>query len=277
MKNIPCNYKDFINSGKNCYSCGRELCGNNKCKDKQQCDSFKTVDHIPPISLFEQNKGYSNINANPEINRITVPCCTECNNKYSKDDEIFVAFITMIASRTNKIAEYAYQKNRSRGIRKNRKLLNNIVDNIRGWANVKTPSGIFLEKVRTLDVSKEIRISIYNVLKKIVKGFYYKKAKKFLSEDLIKYGWDNFFFNKNASTGYYWNNKISEETIKVIREIESGNREIREGNKVIVVFSEDIKTGVFSYGFCDYPLSNTDRKIIFVMTFYDYQKFIFYT
>lgn len=277
MEDIHLSCNDFINKGKICYSCGKLLCENNKCKSKQQCNFFKTVEHIPPLSLFEQNKGYSNINANPEINKITVPCCTECNNKYSKDDEIFVAFITMIASRTSKIAEYAYQKNRSRGIRKNRRLLNNIVDNIRGWANVKTPSGIFLEKVRTLDVSEEIKISIYKVLKKIVKGFYYKKANKFLNEDLIRNGWDNFFFNKNVITGYYGNNKISENVIRVIIGMESGSREIREGNKVIDVFSEDIKTGVFSYAFCDYPVSDTDRRILFVMTFYDSQKFIFYT
>lgn len=278
MESIHSKCKEFINSGKICYSCGRELCRNNKCKKKQQCGILKTLEHIPPKSLFEQNKGFSNINANPEENKITVSCCGKCNNTYSKDDEIFVTFITMIASRTSKIAEYAYEKNRVRGIRKNRRLLRDIQNNIKGWANIKSPLGIYSgEKVRTLVVPKEIRISMFNVLKKIVKGYYYKRTNNFLDEELIKYGWDNFFFKQNAITGYYGNNKISEDTIKVIREIERGKKEIREGNSVIYVYTEDIKAGVFSYSFCDYPKDDTDRRIIFVMTFYDSQKFIFYT
>jgi len=275
MEDIHSNCKDFINSGNFCYSCGRELCKNNKCKQKQQCDFFKTVDHIPPLSLFEQNKGFLNINANPEINKITVPCCTECNNQYSKDDEIFVAFITMIASRSSKIAQYAYEKNRLRGIYKNRRLLQDIRDNIKGRINIKSPSGIYLGEGRKLYMTKERLHSIFNVLKKIVKGYYYKKTKKFLNKE-IKYYWDNIFLKQDTVTGEYRNNNISEAVKTVVEGIECGGMGKREDNKFIDVYNEDIKTGVFSYSFCDFSIDDINKGIIFVMTFYDSQKFIFY-
>ncbi len=277
MKDIHSNCKDYINSGKICYSCGRELCGNNKCKkeDKQRCAFSKTLEHIPPLSLFEQNKGFSNVNANPEINKITVPCCTECNNKYSKDDEIFVAFITMIASRTSKVANYAYKKNRVRGIRKNGKLLQEIRNSMKQLVNMKTNAGIYLGKVLMLDISIENRRSIFNVLKKIVKGYCYKKTKKFLNKE-IKYYWDNMFFKQNTTTGEYRNNNISEAVKTVIDGIGSGNMTKREGNSFINVYNEDIKKGVFSYSFCDFSIDDINKGIIFAMTFYDSQKFIFY-
>lgn len=275
MEDIYSTCKDFISSGKICYSCGRELCGNNKCKDKQQCDSFKTVDHIPPISLFEQNKGYSNINANPEIDKITVPCCTECNNKYSKDDEIFVTFITMIASRTSKIAEYAYEKNRLRGIYKNRRLLQDIRNNIKGRINIKSPSGIYLGEGRKLHMTKERVHSICNVLKKIVKGYYYKKTKSVLYKE-IKFSWNNFFFKRDVITGEY-RNRLSEDLQNGIRELERESKNIIIGDKVINIYSENIETDVFSYGFSVEPIDEVNRDIIFVMTFYGTQKFVLYT
>lgn len=55
---------------KKCYDCGIEL-------NKQN----KTKEHIPAQNLFY---GFSE---EYKINRITVPACNECNNKYSKIDQ----------------------------------------------------------------------------------------------------------------------------------------------------------------------------------------------
>jgi hypothetical protein len=44
------------------------------------------MDHVPPESLFE---------AHLRSNLITVPCCRECNNAASKDDQYFLVFIAL--------------------------------------------------------------------------------------------------------------------------------------------------------------------------------------
>lgn len=56
-----------------CYNCGIELViGKNRTKE-----------HIPPQNLF------AGFDAKDKDNRITVPACFDCNNKYSKVDEEF--------------------------------------------------------------------------------------------------------------------------------------------------------------------------------------------
>ncbi len=63
-----------------CYNCGKELSGENSTKE-----------HIPAKTLFE---GYDD---KFKKNRITVPSCFECNNKYSPTDEEFRNMIGIIA------------------------------------------------------------------------------------------------------------------------------------------------------------------------------------
>lgn len=55
---------------KRCYNCGCEFTDENK----------ETVEHIPMKALYT---GYSGIY---KINRITVPACFSCNNRYAKTD-----------------------------------------------------------------------------------------------------------------------------------------------------------------------------------------------
>lgn len=45
-----------------------------------------THDHLPPKNLFTES---------PRINLITVPCCKNCNESFSKLDERFRAFVSM--------------------------------------------------------------------------------------------------------------------------------------------------------------------------------------
>ena len=65
-----------------CYNCGKEL-------SKKEI----TREHIPAKTLFE---GYDE---NYKVNRITVPACFDCNNKYSPTDEEFRNMIGIIAKR----------------------------------------------------------------------------------------------------------------------------------------------------------------------------------
>ena len=131
MENIHSNCTDYINKGEICYSCGKQLCGHNNCKKKQICEISETLDHIPPKGLFEQNKGYPNIISNPEKNKITVPCCRECNNTYSKDEENFLLYITLLSAKYSEIAEYAL-KTRYRTLDNNNQLGRNYVNNMKG-------------------------------------------------------------------------------------------------------------------------------------------------
>jgi hypothetical protein len=63
-----------------CYNCGIELVkGQNKTKE-----------HVPPQNLFA---GYE---AKDKENRITVPACFDCNNKYSDCDEEFRNLVGII-------------------------------------------------------------------------------------------------------------------------------------------------------------------------------------
>lgn len=64
-----------------CYNCGKIL------------DNDKTREHIPARTLFE---GYDE---KYKVNRITVPACFDCNNKYSPTDEEFRNMIGIIAKR----------------------------------------------------------------------------------------------------------------------------------------------------------------------------------
>lgn len=65
-----------------CYNCGKEL------------DNNSTKEHIPARALFD---GYDE---KYKTNRITVPACFDCNNKYSTTDEEFRNMIGIMAKHT---------------------------------------------------------------------------------------------------------------------------------------------------------------------------------
>lgn len=65
-----------------CYNCGKEL-----------TKGTTTREHIPARNLFD---GYTD---EFKYNRITVPACIECNNMYSKHDEVFRNLIGIITNK----------------------------------------------------------------------------------------------------------------------------------------------------------------------------------
>lgn len=275
MNDIHLNCKDYV-QGKICYSCGKQLCGHNNCKKKQICEISETLDHIPPKGLFEQNKGYSNIISNPKKQKITVPCCRECNNTYSKDEENFLLYITMIAAaKGSKIAEYAL-KYRYRTLDNNKKLGRNYVNNMKGNTYMPTKSGIY-EPAKIFGMHKDREIkSIQKILVKIVKGFYCKYTNKVLKKEVL-YLADNVFYTK-IGLKFYPKHPIPEYSKPLLDELKKGNRIIRSKrdlNRIATFYNNKIESDVFSYSFIRFQNeSNSSDDVMFVLKFYSNVKFI---
>lgn len=276
MDDIHLNCKDYVNKEKICYSCGKLLCENNKCKRQPHCKISKTLDHIPPKGLFEQNKGYPNIISNPEKNKITVPCCRECNNTYSKDEENFLLYITMIAAaKGNKIAEYAL-RNRYRTLDNNKKLGRNYVNNMKGNTYMPTESGI-LEKGIVFGLNRNIEVeSIRKILTKIVRGFYYKYTNKILSKEVFWLA-DNVFYMKKG-LHYYLRNPIPEYSKPLLEELNKCNGIIsskKDFNRMATFYNEQIESNVFNYSFIRFQNETTSLDdVLFVLKFYNDAEFI---
>ena len=276
MNDIHLNCKYYV-QGKICYSCGKQLCGHNNCKKKQICEISETLDHIPPKGLFEQNKGYPNIISNPERNKIAVPCCRECNNTYSKDEENFLLYITMIAAaKGSKIAEYAL-KNRYRTLDKNKLLARNYINNINGKVDITTKSGIYIEPGVMFGLSKNKEIeSIKKILVKIVKGFYYKYTGKTLNKEVLYFA-DNVFYTQ-IGLNYYPKHPIPEYSKPLLDELKKGNRIIRskkDFNRIATFYNDKIESDVFSYSFIRFQNeSNSSDDVMFVLKFYNDAEFI---
>jgi hypothetical protein len=280
MYDIHLNCKDYT-EGKICYSCGKQLCGHNNCKKKQICEISETLDHIPPKGLFEQNKGYPNIISNPKKQKITVPCCKECNNTYSKDEEIFLIYITMIAAaKGSKIAEYAL-KDRYRTLNNNKKLGRNYVNNIKGKTYIPTESGI-LEPGMEFGLNKDREIkSIQKILVKIVKGFYYKYIGKTLNKE-VHYCADNIFYTK-IGLKYYPKHPLSEKNRLLIKELKKIDGKFnlnskKDSDRLTTFYNENIKDDIFSYGFIRFQNEKYSvDDVLFVITFYNNLEFVLST
>ena len=275
MDDIHLNCKDYVNKEKICYSCGKLLCENNKCKEQRYCKISKTLDHIPPKGLFEQNKGYPNIISNPEKQKITVPCCRECNNIYSKDEENFLLYITILSAKYSEIAEYAL-KTRYRTLDNNNQLGRNYVNNMKGNTYIPTKSGIY-EPAKIFGMHKDREIkSIKTILAKIVKGFYYKYTGKILSKEVLCFA-DNVFYMKKG-LNYYLRNPIPEYSKPLLDELNKGNRIIRSKrdlNRIATFYNDNIESDVFSYSFIRFQNeSNLSDDVMFVLKFYNNVEFI---
>jgi hypothetical protein len=44
------------------------------------------MDHVPPENLFERGQ---------KANLVTVPCCYQCNNAASKEDQYFLVYLAL--------------------------------------------------------------------------------------------------------------------------------------------------------------------------------------
>lgn len=126
---------------KACYICGRIPAG--------------TVDHIPGKNLFV-----------PPLpgNLITVPCCKQHNNLFSKDEEYFRDWAVGVSAYYNPEATQIWRSKMNRPrIRKS--VVKNVIP-----VDVLTESGVCLGQVGALTAN---RTRIDRVLDKIARGLYY--------------------------------------------------------------------------------------------------------
>lgn len=96
----------------------------------------RTRDHIPPRNLFPEPR---------PSDLITVPCCRQCNNSASKDDEYFRSMLAMRNDagehpEAQKILPVVFRSlRRPQGSGFTKKLLQNVTP-----VDVRTPAGIYV-------------------------------------------------------------------------------------------------------------------------------------
>lgn len=132
-----------------------------------------TNDHVPPKNLFH---------GHPDDELIKVPACDECNQGAKKDDEYFRAFLVAQAA----VSDHPQAQKLNDHIRKKmdeneRKGFEALMFSQLQIMELVTPSGIVLErqKVHYADYSR-----LQKILKKIVKGLYYREFGRILPSTL---------------------------------------------------------------------------------------------
>jgi len=258
-----------------CYFCGKKLCINGYCKKRGRCEIGSTTDHIPPEGFFEQNKILPSVKAKPQISKISTRACFECNNSSSKSDDIFITYITFLASLHSSPARQVLIQYRIPKLKeKNNRLRKEILESAVGKVDIKTAGGIPLGEKTKMQPNAEHTKAIFFVLKKIVKGFYYNHEKKFLDKD-IKLVFSNVLIQDTKE-----NLGIIPEMDGFLKELRSlissaANGSIPEHEK-IKVYDVVVDEGIFSYAFCSTIETQTPEKFMyFYMKFYDCAEFVF--
>lgn len=252
---------DFI-KGEPCYSCGKITCANKKCKYFcRECKISRNDEHIPPKSLFEQNKGYAGYSISNQDKR-KVFSCYGCNNGASNDDEYFLSIITIHASNWNQIANFASHNRRLRGIIRDSKLRENLLKNMSANSPLYSTGGTYLGNIpysTNFDSKKFDKTNI-----KIIKGYYYKKFKKILYKD-PKFQWTNMPYEE---TGRLYTDALSPEIQNVIHILEAYNQDLSH----LPIYNENVQSGVFSYG---YSIQNDNLPMYWYLNYYNCCKFIY--
>ena len=140
-------------SNKLCIYCGKEA---------------NTSDHIPPKSLF----------ATFEEMRV-VPCCKECNNSYSLDEEVFRNWMVNFSYGKSLTADYIFDTKIARSFRYSPILAKRVYEKMYEL-NLKTPAGILLGKATGVKLDQADWKRIFHILDKIVKGLFYIEFRKVL-------------------------------------------------------------------------------------------------
>jgi hypothetical protein len=123
-----------------------------------------TKDHVPPKNLFPKPR---------PTNMVTVPCCDECQNKYKKDEDVFVAWINFGPAGVTKQGKALWDQKLKRTYKKDlgvKKVIANSFKQI----NLVTPGGIYLGKKLVVLIDQK---RLTNVLKKIIRGLFWVEYK----------------------------------------------------------------------------------------------------
>lgn len=137
----------------------------------------KTRDHIPPQSLFPDPK---------PLQMVTVPCCEQCNKKYKKDEDVFMAWINFGPSGATKTGRSLWNQKLNRTYKKDFGL-RKIIANSFKQVSIVTPGGIYLGKKPAITIDPK-RLS--NVLNKVIRGLFWVEYKERLPKkipiDIVK-------------------------------------------------------------------------------------------
>lgn len=138
-----------------------------------------TKDHVPPKSLF----GIKKLKNMPK-NLITVPSCHSCNQKGSKNDELFTVYISILSRQKNNHSKAHFQETALKILKKKKNI---IKKNQMSVGTLKTNNGIIIDQEIPFFLptkEQEIALAIYPTLERIVKGIYYKKENYIVSDDI---------------------------------------------------------------------------------------------
>ena len=130
-----------------------------------------TRDHVPPQNLFPKPK---------PANMVTVPCCKECQARFKKDEDVFMAWITFGPAGVSPTGKLLWEQKLKRTYKKDLGLKNVIARSFKN-ARLQTPGGIYLGEKLAISIDRERR---NNVLRKIVRGLFWVEHKERLPTEV---------------------------------------------------------------------------------------------
>lgn len=130
-----------------------------------------TRDHVPPKSLFPKPR---------PVNMLTVPCCDDCQARFKKDEDVFMAWITIGPAIESRAGKPLWEQKLKRTFEKDRGV-NEIIRRSCKPVDLKTPAGIYLGKGLASSIDHERK---NNVLGKIVRGLFWVEYNERLPEDV---------------------------------------------------------------------------------------------
>lgn len=130
-----------------------------------------TDDHVPPKSFFPKPR---------PSNLITVSSCFDCNNKFGKDEEFFLASFMFTDAGTSDAGKLLWKEKLHRMYNKNIGLKRKIAEHLKP-VDVISKGGIFLRKGIGVKPDEKRWIT---VVEKIIRGLYYFEYKEILPENI---------------------------------------------------------------------------------------------
>lgn len=119
-----------------------------------------TRDHIPPKAIFNKPR---------PSDLITVPCCFKCNNRASRDDEQFKAYLGMHVAHKSEESEQLFKKGVLPTVRHNHSLRRAILKSMKP-VNLFSRSGIYLGRGASVPWNN---IAHDNTIERLVRGLFY--------------------------------------------------------------------------------------------------------
>ncbi len=130
-----------------------------------------TSDHVPPKSLFPLPR---------PLNMVTVPSCEECQARFKKDEDVFMAWITFGPAGESPAGRLLWEQKLKRTYKKDGGVKKVIARSFR-QVSLETPGGIYAGKRLAISIDPERK---NNVLKKIVRGLFWVEYKERLPENV---------------------------------------------------------------------------------------------